>query len=178
MGELWNRLTARQKRLFPWLALLLVVGSGLLLLQSSSPREAAGVPIQERPAEVPAGLEDSLARELTDILNAMLGGRRCAVFVTMDRGAKINVAQNVTEEVRTGPEGIVERRLTSTPVLLRSDAERREMPLVLEQIEPQVRGVLVVVDADPSAELRLAIAQAVATALQLPMYRIEVVFKQ
>jgi len=88
------------------------------------------------------------------------------------------VAQNVTEEVRTGPEGIVERRLTSTPVLLRSDAERREMPLVLEQIEPQVRGVLVVVDADPSAELRLAIAQAVATALQLPMYRIEVVFKQ
>lgn len=88
MGELWNRLTARQKRLFPWLALLLVVGSGLLLLQPSSPREAAGVPIQERPAEVPAGLEDSLARELTDILNAMLGGRRCAVFVTMDRGPK------------------------------------------------------------------------------------------
>ena len=35
-----------------------------------------------------------------------------------------------------------------------------------------------VVDQTPRAELRLAISQAVATALQVPMYRIEVLFKQ
>lgn len=73
---------------------------------------------------------------------------------------------------------MTERRWTSSPVLMRNDAERKEVPLVLEEIEPTVRGVLVVVDQTPRAELRLAISQAVATALQVPMYRIEVLFKQ
>lgn len=178
MGELWNRLTERQKRILPWLAVILVMGAGLLLLQPSPGPQSYTAPPAPQPSEGPGDLGERLAKELTDILNMMLGGKRCSVFLTMDRGARLEVARNVTEEVRTGPEGSVERRFTSTPVILRSEADRREIPLVLEQIEPQVRGVLVVVDAPASAELRLAVAQAVATALQLAMYRIEVVFQR
>jgi len=178
MGELWNRLTERQKRLLPWLAALLVMGAGLLMSQPSSRLEPGGLLTSEQPALAAGEREQSVAEELTEILNYLLGGRRCAVYVTMDRGPRLNVAESITEEVRTGPEGVVEKRLTSAPVILRSDAERRETPLVLEEIEPQVRGVLVVVDAEPRAELRLAVAQAVATVLQLPMYRIEVLFKE
>ncbi|HPT82947.1 MAG TPA: hypothetical protein PLM25_03590 [Limnochordia bacterium] len=177
MADLWKRLTERQKKLITYLALLAVVGAGLLVLQPRSQMELGtntthqpGAPLEQDPGA-------RLSRELTEILNALVGGRYCTVFLTMDRGSRITVAQNITEEVRTGPEGIVERRSTSTPVLLRSDVERRELPLILEEVEPQVRGVLVVVDTAPDAELRLALARAVATALQLPMYRIEVAFK-
>jgi len=36
----------------------------------------------------------------------------------------------------------------------------------------------VVVEQETRPDMRLAISQAVATALQIPMYRIEVLFKQ
>lgn len=178
MGELWKRLTERQKKIFPWLAAILMVGAGILLLQPTAQPELASLPRQQ-PVEVPvSSVEESLKRELAEILNAMLGTKRCSVFLTMDSGSKLTLAYSVTEEERTSPEGLKERRLTSAPVILRNDGERKEAPLVIEELEPQVRGVLVVVDEEPSAELRLAVAQAVATALQLPMYRIEVAFKK
>lgn len=178
MGELWNRLTERQKKMLPWLAVILVAGVGMLLVQPASRLEVGGTAREQPPVELQSEAEDTLTRELTAVLNALLGGKRCTVFLTMDRGPALRIAYNVTEEVRTGPEGVVEKRLTSTPVILRSDAERREVPLILEQVEPQVRGVLVVLDAPPDAELRLAVTRAVATALQVPMYRIEVAFKK
>lgn len=178
MGELWKRLTERQKKIFPWLAAILMVGAGILLLQPTAQPELASLPRQQ-PVEVPvSSVEESLKRELAEILNAMLGAKRCSVFLTMDSQYKLTLAYSVTEEERTSPEGLKERRLTSAPVILRNDGERKEAPLVIEELEPQVRGVLVVVDEEPSAELRLAVAQAVATALQLPMYRIEVAFKK
>lgn len=179
MGDLWSRLTERQKKLIPWLAIALVVGVGLLMLQPSSQLQLNSPPSFQQSVDLSSVAENqSLTDELTAILNLMLGGRRCAVFITMDGGPRLEVAQNVTEEVRSSPEGIVERRLTSSPVILRNDAERREVPLVLQQSEPKVRGVLVVVDAEPNADLHLAISKAVSTALQVPMYRIEVAFKK
>lgn len=180
MGELWTRLSERQKKVVSWLAIALMIGVGILVLQPATP---VGISTNTSPG-IPAettlrnSTQENLEKELQSILNTLLGGQRTQVFLTMERGPKLVLAYDRTDEERYNDEGLTERRWTSTSVLLRNDAERKEVPLVLEEIEPVVRGVLVVVDREPRPDLRLAISQAVATALQVPMYRIEVLFKQ
>ncbi|HKM43413.1 MAG TPA: hypothetical protein VJZ70_05430 [Limnochordia bacterium] len=180
MRELWNRLNERQKKVFSWLAVALIAGVGMLLLQPTTPVEVPITLSSETPkATTNSGsTKEALEKELTLILNAMLGGKRTNVFLTMERGPSLKIAYDITEEERWGDGGLMEKRWTSNPVLMRNDADRKEVPLVLEENEPIVRGVLVVVDQEPRTDLQLAISQAVATALQVPMYRIEVLFKQ
>lgn len=180
MGEVWSRLNERQKKLLSWLAVVLIIGVGILILQPSTPEDVptslpGGLPVAMRNLD---SVQERLQKELASILSTMLGGRRTEVFLTMERGPKLEIAYDLTEEERIGAAGLSERRWTSNPVLMRNDAERKEVPLVLEEIEPIVRGVLVVVDQEPHTNTRLTISQAVATALQIPMYRIEVLFKQ
>lgn len=179
MGDLWKRLTEGQKRVVGWLAVILAVGVGLLVLQPPVQQELPSTAGQQAvEASASPSLKEELERDLAALLNRMLGGKQCQVLLTMDGGPSLTVAENRTEEERYGAEGLMERRITSTPVILRSDAERREVPLVLEQVEPRVRGVLVVLEREADAAVRLAVAQAVSTVLQVPMYRIEVLFKQ
>ncbi|HBG01565.1 MAG TPA: hypothetical protein DDW87_08345 [Firmicutes bacterium] len=180
MGELWKRLNERQRKIVSWLAVGVIVGVGILLIQPSSPSSIPNSLPVASPADTQGSdpSQERLVKELEAILNTMLGGKRAKVFLTTERGYKLNIAYDLTSEERWGTEGLIERRSTSSPVLMRNDAERKEVPLVLEEIEPTVRGVLVVVDYEPQMELRLMISQAVATALQVPMYRIEVLFKQ
>jgi len=54
------------------------------------------------------------------------------------------------------------------------DGGKRESPLILEEQEPMVRGIVVFVEGAYDAEVRLRIARAVQTVFQIPMYRIEV----
>lgn len=181
MGELWNRLSEGQKKIFGWLAVALIVGVGALMLQPSLTHEVPTGIQQQAPVEITtslSSLQGDLETDLTAMLNMMLGGRYSQVLLTMESGPKLSIAYNLTEEERYTQEGASEWRSTSTPVIMRNDAERKEVPLVLEQTEPLVRGVLVVVDRPPQPDLKLTIAQAVATVLQVPMYRIEVLFKQ
>jgi stage III sporulation protein AG len=180
VGELWNRLHERQKKVLSWLAVVLIVGVGILVLQPSGPVEVPLTPSSEKREEtrISNSTKGILEKELTSVLDSMMGRKCTTVFVTMERGPSLKIAYDVTEEERYGDQGLSEKRWTSSPVLMRNDADRKEVPLVLEEIESKVRGVLVVVDWDPSIDLRLAISQAVSTSLQVPMYRIEVLFKQ
>jgi stage III sporulation protein AG len=180
MGEVWSRLNEKQKKLFSWLAVVLVIGVGFFLIQPSTPTQVpttvtGGFSVEPKDSDP---YREHLQKELQSILSSMVGGKSTEVFLTMERGASLKVAYDLTEEERIGSEGLQEKRRTSSPVLMRNDAERKEVPLILEETEPVVRGVLVVVDQEPYPELRLQVAQAVATALQIPMYRIEVLFKQ
>lgn len=180
MVELWNRLSEKQKKALVWLGLAAIFGVGLFVLQPSSPAKLPlNLPAQTIDESTGFGsTQERWEKELATILNTMLGGKGNQVFLTMDRGSRLEIAYNLTEEERYSAEGLQDRRWTSSPVLLRNDGERKEMPLVLQQYEPTVRGVLVILDQEPSSELRLAVAKAVATVLQIPMYRIEVMFKQ
>ena len=179
MRELWNRMNEKQQKLFSYLAVVLIVGVGLLLLQPTTPVGLPGLPTSESSPVVRTSdsRKETLEKELTSILDSLLGGKGTDVFLTMDRGPSLQIAYDRTEEERWGDQGLSEQRRTQSPVLMRNDADRKEVALVLEEVEPTVRGVLVVVAEAPSSELRLAVAQAVATALQVPMYRIEVLFK-
>lgn len=178
MGELWNRLGEQQKKLISWLAVFLAIGVGLLVLKppTVAPLTTPQVTVVDNVSS--QSLTTAWEQKLTSILNRMLGGSHTQVFLTLERGPSLSIAYNVAEEERQTAEGGTEWRRTSTPIILRNDAERKETALILEETEPAVRGVLVVVDHKLDEETRLKLFQAVATVLQVPMYRIEVLSKQ
>lgn len=182
MGELWSRLSEKQKRVVSWLLVGTTVGIGLLILQPTKPNTSSqgtlGANQGQQSFQAPAVVENSWEKELTRILDQMLGAKDTQVFLTLEGGRKLEIAYATTEEARSSADGGSERRFTSTPVTLRDDGARKEVPLILEQLEPKVRGVLVVVNRTFDSSLRFQLAQAVATVLQVPMYRIEVLFKQ
>ncbi|NLJ80383.1 MAG: hypothetical protein GX335_05100 [Firmicutes bacterium] len=178
MGNFFSRLSEHQKKVFGWVALAAVFSLGLLILQPGSSSGPAPSLSNRPEIETPINTEELWQRELTAILDRLLGAKRARVFLTLERSSKLSVASSLTEEIRQDLDGREERRITSNPIILRDEGMRKEIPLVLEQEEPIVRGVLVVLDWDFDPSLRLRVAQAVQTVLQIPMHRIEVLFKE
>lgn len=177
MAELWKRLNEKQQKMLKWLALIALLGLGVLILQP--PNQTTMTPKALIPEEaVRPDQAKQWQNELTVLVNNLVGGKGSQVFLTLERGPKLVIAHNSTVDERRNGDGSFELREQTTPMILRSDAERREVPLVLEELEATVRGVVVIVDQTPQPQLRLEIARAVATVLQIPMYRIEVLFKQ
>lgn len=133
------------------------------------------VPVE--PAEVRADLE----RELEAMLNLMEGVGNVKVLITYERGPEQVVAFNETREERapaaagSGPGGGgMERRTVRQAVLVRDADGRREVPVVLLERYPAVRGVMVVADGARSPAVRLAIQRAVAGALGVSPHRVVV----
>lgn len=106
------------------------------------------------------------------ILSQIAGVGDVEVFVTLERSSKIVIAESITEEIREG-----EMRQTKSPITLRADGGSYEVPVILEEYEPQLRGVLIVASGAEHPQTRYQILQAVQTVLQLPMYKIEVLAK-
>src|SRR5690606_29374715 len=78
-----------------------------------------------------------------------------------------------------GPGDVVlDERRSAQPVLVRSDQQRREEPVVLVEHAPVVSGVLVITDAARDARRRYEITRAVMTLLGLPAHRVYVMPRQ
>ncbi len=156
------------------LAILAVLGAVLLLLgRGGSPEETAPTSGKaQAPAAAPSAVagvaaDTAVHDELARVLTMIAGAGRVDVYITFDNGPEQVIAEEVTVEKSNGRES---RR----PVTVRDDAARSERPIVLQQREPQVRGVVVVADGAADPEIRRTLAEAAATALGVPAYRISV----
>ena len=192
------RLPPAQARLAAYLVAAAVVGIALMgLPERPSPAPSrpasgpgAGQPMAAAPAgaltpPVPAEPDEAgrdLERELETMLNLVEGVGSVRVFVTFERGSERVLAVNETREQRSTPasdaartgQALQEQRLTRQVVVMRDSEGRREMPVVLWERHPVVRGVMVVADGARDPAVRLAIQRAVAAALDVPAHRISV----
>ena len=183
MANVFNRLTEKHKKIVSWIGLAALVGISFMLFQPQySPQT---FPEDFYTSKESAGdvldlqlYAERLERRLKSIVSAAVGGMNVEVFLTLERGPRLLIAESKTEDHRITSDGTEETRWTSTPTVLRMDGERKEIPLVLEEEEPMVRGVVVVIPGVYDADARLRIARAVQTVLQIPMYRIEVLFRK
>ena len=153
------------------------------------PGSMATVPAGTLAPPVPAeadGAGPDLERELEAMLNLMEGVGNVRVLVTYERGTERVVAVNETREQRSSPltdagrpgQSVQERRVNRQVVVVRDNEGRREMPVVLVERYPVVRGVMVVADGARDPAVRLAIQRAVSAALSVPPHRISVYAKR
>lgn len=187
-----DKLSTSQRKIINWLGFLIIVGIGFMLVrpQTSVPPPVADTSHQRASSasqDITTGLsyENRMELELTAILQQIQGVGVVQAFITLERGPSIVVAESITEDSRTVQENLTggatrttnDIQRTSSPVILRMESDRKEVPLVIEEYEPLIRGVLVVATGAADPNVRYQVAKAVQTVLQIPMYRIEVLPK-
>ncbi|NLN18685.1 MAG: hypothetical protein GX162_05315 [Firmicutes bacterium] len=159
------------------LAVLTLVGIALMVLSRGGGPSAqptlAPPPLTEGGSVV--SYEERLARELREILGHIEGAGAVEVFVALEAGEEVVIAEEVTIQRTAAGEGQGEDLHESRrPVTLRDDASRSEKPLVLLERRPKIKGVVVVAQGASSPQICYRLSLAVQTALSLPANRVAV----
>jgi len=178
------RLSDAQLQTLQYLALLLLAGV-VLMSFTSRPREAPvqrPAPAAETAAGGPGPAPDyarALERQLEEALRQLHGVGAVHVSVTLATGPELILAEQRTAERRIsqstgGAPAITDERTSAQPVLVRSDQNRQEQPIVLLERAPVVQGVLVITDAAADSRMRYELTRSVMTLLNLPAHRVYV----
>lgn len=125
--------------------------------------------------------EERIENRLKAILEQIEGVGEVSVMVTLKVGSEIVPATNVIEsESQTsekdssgGTRTIVQRSVDSK-IVLKNDQGTEEQPLIVKEIMPEVKGVIVVAEGAENAEIEAMITEAVQTVLGIPAFRVKV----
>lgn len=179
---MFEKLSASQRKMLNWLGFIVVVGVGFMLVQPpknnsseiSRTKQISTPYIEEETTHSNQNQYTSnVEQRLQQILSQVEGAGAVEVFITLDRSSKIIVAESITEDIKSD-----QQRTVKSPITLRVEGGSKEVPLVLAEYEPELRGVLIVAPGATNPDIRYQILRATQTVLQIPMYKIEVLAKE
>lgn len=166
------------------LMILAAVGIGLLLLSrllsfgdsAPPPQTSGGVKV-----ETLESYEAQIQKELESILGKMSGVGKVKVMVTLENGPEMVYSKNYTMNNREstendnqgGTRSSAEYNETGQLVMARRGGN--EEPVVIKEVMPKIRGVLVVSENGSNPKVRLEVTKAIQSVLDLPAYKISVV---
>lgn len=176
-----EKLSTSQRKVLNWLGFIVVVGVGFMLIQPSknpvadlsSSKQISTFSQTELNSHDPSHYVTNVEQRLQKIISQIEGAGKVAVYVTLERSSQLVIAESTTEDISGD-----QHRTVKTPITLRTEGGSKEVPLVITEYEPQLRGVLIVASGATNPDVRYRILRATETALQLPMYKIEVLPKE
>lgn len=122
-----------------------------------------------------------LERDLSSILSKIQDAGRVSVMITLKSGREIipakdeSVSDKVTNEKDTsGGTRIINERSTDDKVVFSAAQGGNSKPLILKEINPEIKGVIVVAEGAKDSKVKLNITNAVQTVLDIPAYRVTV----
>lgn len=128
--------------------------------------------------------EEAIIEErLGQILGKIQGAGEVEVMVTFDMGSEIIPASNtveikdISEEKDAGGGTRTVQSQNVTENVVTSNDNSGTKPLVLKEIKPQVRGVIVVAEGADDIEVKVRLYDAVKTVLQVSGDRVQVYAK-
>ena len=151
---------------YKYAALIALIGAGLLLwpgrgqAPAQARRESEPVPVAE------------IQREMEEILGAMSGVGQVKVMLTVDSDGERQLAQDTTLSYRGETSAPEDYSRKSEIVLV--DAGSGDETVVVRTMYPTFRGALVVCEGGGSAEVRLAVTEAVSALTGLSAGRVTV----
>lgn len=123
----------------------------------------------------------NLENELSSILGKIQGAGRVSVMITLKSGKEIipakdeSVSDKTTNEKDTsGGTRTIDEKTTDDQVVFTSGQGGNSKPLVIKELNPEVKGVIVVAEGAKDSKVKLMISQAVQTVLDIPAYRVTV----
>ena len=158
-----------------------IAGMVLILLSSFWPKSEATKSKQETTAAAMTTSEytDLLQQRLASIVNSIDGVGKSEIMVTLETGVQniyanqeqknTDKSQDMTGENTTR---IQERQDVEQNVILVDDPEGGEKALIKTQLEPQIKGVVVVCQGGDDPVVQKRISQAVTTALDISSKRV------
>lgn len=130
------------------------------------------------------GYEETYEKQLTKALEEMLGVDDVMVVVNIDSTDKkvlekntITKSQTTEEKDNEGGERKVQDTSTDEQVVIIRNGEK-EVPIVIEEKKPEIRGVLVVAKGAENIQVKKWIIEAVTRALDVPSHRVAVMPKK
>lgn len=176
-----------------WLLLIGGVGVALMILAQffQVERYVPAPPAPDNPEASPAvarevrelsveELEHKYEEELKSMLEEVVGAGRVSVMVNLDSTGELVIEKNVQDRRQTTDERdrqgaarqIEESNINRQAVIYRKGNE--EVPLVLMQKRPQVRGVIIVAEGAENPQLKAWILEAVQRGLGVPPHRVAI----
>lgn len=182
-NALWRRLLMRMRAdrrvelaVYGGVALLVVA---LYLLGGAGKGEPAAAQ-GEQPAAAQGELAAAeLEERLEQVLSCIRGAGRVDVMITYDSGPEIVPAMSTNvnstgSETSEGSRSSSSQQSTESTEPATVSGSGGNEPIVLKEIEPVVRGVIVVAEGAADIEVRIDLQRAVRAVLDIPLSRIEV----
>lgn len=162
--KIWDR--------YKYAALVALIGAGLLLWPGFGEFSSAGW--ESRKAQETQAVWDTQAvqREMEEILGAMSGVGQVKVMLTVDSDGERQLAQDTQLSYSGNTAAPEDYSRKSETVLV--DASGGDEAVVVRTMYPTYRGALVVCQGGGSAEVRLAVTEAVSALTGLPSARVTV----
>lgn len=116
----------------------------------------------------------SLERKLSEIVGSINGVGKSKVMITLENGVEYVFANEEKSNLNQSADGsrTEEKTNTERKLILVEDSEGKKQALVQTEIEPRVKGVVIVCEGgdDPTVQQRLT--QVVTTALDISSKRV------
>lgn len=165
-GEWIGRLRSDKGR--KWLLILGAIGIALLAIPEWLPESSAptsNTAAQEFVAET--------EKRLGEILSGMEGAGECRIMITLENGVEYVYAtqQKSGSDRQEGNDKVVERDDTEETVIV-IDSEKGKEGLLVTEIQPTVKGVVVVCEGGDRPEIQARIVEAVTVALNISSKRV------
>lgn len=151
---------------YKYAALVALIGAGLLLWPALESRDAPTLRQENRSGE------EDIQREMEEILAAMDGVGQVKVMLTVDSDGERQLAQD-TQLSYSGDTAAPEDYSRKSETV-RLDGSSGDETVVVRRTYPTYRGALVVCQGGGSAEVRLAVTEAVSALTGLPTDRVTV----
>lgn len=133
-------------------------------------------------SQMTVSVEDNMEIKLKSILSQMQGVGEVDVMITFSTTREnvpaydIKKIQSSTEEKDSGggTRSVNQEEYDSTPAYEDSSAGGKT-PVILKELKPEVKGVLVVAEGADSVEVRERVINAVKVVLDIPVHKVQVV---
>jgi stage III sporulation protein AG len=119
--------------------------------------------------------------KLADIVGSVAGVGRVKIMLTLEQGPRYLYAQegktqqDRTEDVLASGQRKVESKDSSEQKYIMVDASGTKQPVVTAQLEPEIKGVVVVCDGADDIRVQTRVTSVVTTALGLSSAKVCVV---
>lgn len=166
--------------------ILMIVGSSFLNSSSTKKQiQAVGAkPIQEETKKGSSENDFSVNKEIEKILSQIEGAGRVSVLITYVSGKErvpatdIKKSENLTNEKDSGggTRNNSQNNLETT-VIYSEEQGGNKNPVILKEILPEVKGVVVVAEGAGNPEVKENIIRAVQVLTSIPPHKIQVFVK-
>ncbi|SHI92786.1 stage III sporulation protein AG [Lutispora thermophila] len=122
-----------------------------------------------------------IQEQLSTILSKIYGAGKVSVMITYESGKEIvtqkdkSIVDKVTDEKDTdGGTRIINESSIDDKTVMVNQPGGSSQPVVVKEINPEIKGVIVVAEGAWDSKVKLKISEAVQTVLDIPAYRVTV----
>ncbi len=128
---------------------------------------------------------DILSEELAELVSLIKGAGEARVMLLAESGVEkkheYNLEENnkiTSEEDQNQGERRIEEESVSKELVVISDSQGNEKPVVIREDNPTIDGVLIIAEGADSSAVRYKISKSISNFLNLPIYKVNVLPKE